>query len=66
MAGGVGQAVRRQAALRTENIQSMFVTLETSQFVMFPYVASAATGFAFHSDIATARALLPLPKVPGG
>ena len=29
--GGAGQVVQRQAALRTENIQAMLVTLETSQ-----------------------------------
>ena len=31
VAGGFGQAMQRQAALRTENILSMLVTLETSQ-----------------------------------
>ena len=43
----------------------MLDTRETSQCVMCPYIASAATEFANHSCVAAFRAQVLL-KVPGG
>ena len=62
---GGGKEGLETMALYTENIRSMLATLDTSQCVMCPYIASAAFGFAYHSCVAAFKAKLLL-KVPGG
>ena len=63
--GGGKEGLETMALYTVENIRSMLATLDTSQCVMCPYIASAAFGFAYHSCVAAFKAKLLL-KVPGG